>query len=153
MNIQSIHKQVDYVILFKKETLKTTEQRLDLFNHYLDENLFTNQFLNTLYKMKNSILIHDVFLILYKIQIYQYSMIDEQFIQLTSNVNSIIIPSETKIIPYSSNSTALTTDNLYQMIIVYSYFYILFVCYFKSHLLPFKLYYILQYHICPHHAK
>ena len=56
---------VDYVILFKKETLKTTEQRLDLFNHYLDENLFTNQFLNTLYKMKNSILIHDVFLILY----------------------------------------------------------------------------------------
>ena len=128
MNIQSIHKQVDYVILFKKETLKTTEQRLDLFNHYLDENLFTNQFLNTLYKMKNSILIHDVFLILYKIQIYQYSMIDEQFIQLTSNVNSIIIPNETKIIPYSSNSTALTTDNLYQMIIVYSYFFFLFVC-------------------------
>lgn len=128
MNIQLIYKQVDYVILFKKETLKTTEQRIDLFNHYLDENLFTNQFLNTLYKMKNSILIHDVFLILYIKQIYQYSMIDEQFIQLTSNVNSIIIPNETKIIPYSSNSSVLTTDNLYQMIIVYSYFFFLFVC-------------------------
>ena len=148
MNIQFIYKQVDYVILFKKETLKTTEQRIDLFNHYLDENLFTNQFLNTLYKMKNSILIHDVFLILYK-QIYQYSMIDEQFIQLTSNVNSIIIPNETKIIPYSSNSSALTTDNLHQMIIIYLYFWLIILI-LQISSFPFK---ITLYSLCSYLAS